>query len=718
MTNPRNGTLFLLIWLTLNVLSTTQVLADGAYFSRQSGARSGDQRVIIIKNGDQISMTFSTSYTGEGEDFAWIIPSPVPLTIEDIGETDEIGLNLFKLLDYSTAPWALFYAGKPGWGPAQRLVTVYRTLPLEHCEVSVLGTAGALPLLEWLRENGYQVDLASKKVLDSYAQENWCFVAVKLKPSENRHYENEALPPITISYRSGRLVFPLRIASVSTTQTARITLYVIAESTVSSANLRTTPLVQGRIEDLKDRVEMAHSPGSEDPGAEVQRWIGDIAAAGDLVVVWKGECQQSDTLEQMMEDPFPPGTNIYLTRLEARIEPATITEDIELILDTSPERLQVALRDLRTAKSRVAPTPGEARPPAKGRVPDLSGVTAIAAADDHTVALKVDGTVWAWGDNRHGGLGDGSTTSRSVPIPVPRLSGVVAIAARGDHTVALNADGTVWTWGSNEYGQLGDGTTMDRFTPVQVPGFSVVTAVTAGDFQTIALKRDGTVWAWGRNDGGQLGVGGSNNCLTPVQVPTLSGVTAIAAGGWHTLALKSDGTVWAWGYNGHGQLGDGSTTHRFLPVRVSRLSGIMGIAAGGSHSVALKDDGTVWAWGYNGHGQLGDGTKTNRFLPVQVKGLSCVVRIAAGDSHNVALKDDGTVCAWGSNNKGQLGDGTRTDRFLPVQVSGLSGVTAIAASSGYHWWTYYTVALTEDGTVCAWGSNGSGQLGFTGTMGW
>jgi len=715
MTKSRYGALFLLSWLTLTVLSTMQVSADGAYFNRHSDAQSGDQRVFIIKNGDQISMTFSTGYTGSGEEFAWIIPSPVPLAIEDIRETDEIGLNLFKILDYATAPWTVVDLGKPGWWPSQRLITVYRTLPLEHCEVSVLGTAGAVPLLEWLRVNGYEVGPASRKVLDSYIQENWCFVAIKMKPGENRHYENEALPPITVIYRSDRLVLPLRIASVSIAQTARIILYVIAESTVSSANLRTTPLVQGRIEDLNDRVERAQCFGSEDPGAEVEHWIGDIAAAGDLVVVWKGECQHPAVLEELMEDPFVPGTNIFLTRLEARMDPVAVTEDIELALDTPPERLHVALRDLRTSRARVAPTPAEVPPPAKGRVPDLSGVTAIAAGNDHTVALKADSTVWAWGRNRYGELGDGSMTSRSgsVPIPVPRLSGVVAIAARYFHTVVLKADGTVWTWGENKYGQLGDGTTADRFAPVQVPGLTGVTAIAAGNWQTFALKQDGTVWAWGRNWNGWLGVGGSNNCLTPLQVPALSGVTAIAAGGSHTFALKRDGTVWAWGNNYYGELGDGSATSRSTPAPVPRLSGVIGIAAGSDHSVALKDDGMVWVWGRNLYGQLGDGTKTNRFLPVQVKSLSRVTAITVGEYYCVALKDDGTVWAWGAYPAyGQPSDGTRTNSFLPVQVPGLSRVTAIAAGGSH------TVALTDDGTVWAWGSNVSGQLGFTDTTAW
>jgi alpha-tubulin suppressor-like RCC1 family protein len=339
------------------------------------------------------------------------------------------------------------------------------------------------------------------------------------------------------------------------------------------------------------------------------------------------------------------------------------------------------------------------------QVTDLSRYVAVAGGYYHTVVLKDDSTVWAWGYNNYGQLGDGTAINRNTPVQVPGLSGIKAIACGYYHTVALKDDGTVWAWGYNYYGQLGDGTTTNRNYPVQVPGLSGITAIASGYYHTIALKDDGTVWTWGYNNYGQLGDGTAINRNTPVQVPGLSGITAIAGGNYHTVALKNDGKVWAWGYNYYGQLGDGTTTKRNKPVRVSGLSGITAIACGTSHTIALKNNGTVWTWGDNAYGQLGDGTTTKRSTPAQVVNLDGIIAIAGGKIHTVALKDDGTVWAWGYNNYGQLGDGTTTEQSTPVRVSGLSGITAIAGG-GYH-----TVTLKDDGTVSTWGYNIYGQLG-------
>ena len=329
----------------------------------------------------------------------------------------------------------------------------------------------------------------------------------------------------------------------------------------------------------------------------------------------------------------------------------------------------------------------------------------IAAGESYTMALKVDGTVWTWGFNGFGGLGDGTTIKRLTPVQVTGLVGVTTIAAGQYHTVALKSDGTVWAWGYNDSGQLGDGTTTNQLTPVQVTGLAGVIAVAAGQYHTVALKGDGTVWAWGRNEYGQLGVGTTTNCLTPVPVTGLSGVTAIAAGGYHTVVLKGNGTVWAWGANQYGQLGDGTTTEQHAPVPVPSLAGVTSIVAGEGHSVALKNDGAVWTWGHNDSGQLGDGTATDRLTPAPVSGLVGVTAIAAGGGHSVILKSDRTIWAWGWNLYGQLGDGTTMNRLAPVPVTSLTEVTTIAA--GY----YHTVAQKSDGMVWTWGWNLFGQLG-------
>ncbi|RKG50096.1 kelch-like protein [Corallococcus sp. AB011P] len=328
----------------------------------------------------------------------------------------------------------------------------------------------------------------------------------------------------------------------------------------------------------------------------------------------------------------------------------------------------------------------------------------LAAGSGHTLALKQDGTVWAWGSNGQGQLGDGTGADRLTPVQVQGLTGVAAFAAGSLHSLAVKQDGTVWAWGTNN-GQLGDGTTTQRLTPVQVQGLTGVAALAAGIHHTLALKQDGTVWAWGYNGQGQLGDGTITQRLTPVQVQGLTGVAALAAGSLHSLALKQDGTVWAWGDNTQGQLGDGTTTQRRTPVQVPGLTGVAAITGGNSHSLALKQDGTVWAWGDNTQGQLGDGTTTQRLTPVQMQGLTGIAALAGGNSHSLALKQDGTVWAWGDNTYGRLGDGTTTQRLTPVQVPGLTGVATLAGGASH------SLALKQDGTVWAWGFNMYGRLG-------
>lgn len=328
----------------------------------------------------------------------------------------------------------------------------------------------------------------------------------------------------------------------------------------------------------------------------------------------------------------------------------------------------------------------------------LSDITAISGGKEHSLALKSDGTVWAWGYNGWGQLGDGTTTDRRTPVQVSGLSDIIAIAGGGSHSLALKSDGTVWAWGDNLYYQLGDGTQTDSSTPIQVKSLRGVIAISSRSEYSLALKTDGTVWAWGDNEYGQLGDGTTKNRSAPVQVSGLSDIIAIAGGGEHSLALKSDGTVWAWGHNGWGQLGDGTDTNRSTPLQVRGISGIAAISGGLWHSLALKPDGTAWAWGNNGYGQLGDGTTENKNIPVQVSELSNIIAIACGGSHSLALKLDGTVWKWGMIRVLVRGINTTTDGTTPIQVNNLSDITVISGGR------QHSLALKSDGTVWAWGT--------------
>ncbi|MBU1411776.1 hypothetical protein KKC22_09700 [Myxococcota bacterium] len=335
----------------------------------------------------------------------------------------------------------------------------------------------------------------------------------------------------------------------------------------------------------------------------------------------------------------------------------------------------------------------------------------LAPGGYHTCSIRSNDSVWCWGNNNFGSVGDGTTTHRLVPTAVSTLgSGVTALAAGELHTCALKTDGSVWCWGKNDYGQLGDNSTTHRQVPTAVSALSSgVTALAAGDLHTCAIKTDGSAWCWGRNEKGQLGDGTSTQSLVPVAVDTLvSGVVAMDAGTKHTCALKTNGSVWCWGDNFHGQVGDNTTTSRLVPTEVSGLTaGVTALTSGSEFNCAVKVDGSAWCWGRGDTNQLGTGTTSDRLVPTAVTEFgSGVSQVTAGDTFTCARKTDGSVWCWGNNTFSQIGDGTTTSQPLPTAVSGLTSDVSQVIAGRYH-----ACAVKTDGSAWCWGRNENGAIG-------
>lgn len=345
----------------------------------------------------------------------------------------------------------------------------------------------------------------------------------------------------------------------------------------------------------------------------------------------------------------------------------------------------------------------------------------IAEGGSFTVVLCADGTAQAWGANYVGQLGDNGTGDNSpVPVDVYAIDNLKTIASGTTFSLALKNDGTVWAWGENMNGGCGDGTTITRFAPVQVYGpdsisfLDEVIDIAAGNQVGIALKADGTVWSWGATihgcagDGGGLGI----SHLYPVQVVGLDGVgfledvIQIEASNYSVYALKSDGTVWAWGENVEKQLGDGTEINRLTPIQIPGLTDIENITAGTACAYAIKSDGTVWGWGANDYGKLGTGASDLTYsTPVQMVDVEGAVAAAAGQHFVMILTNEGAVFTCGNNSDGQLGDGTVENKSTAIGLVGLDGIIEIAAGGKT------AVVLDNDGNIYAWGDNMVGQIG-------
>jgi alpha-tubulin suppressor-like RCC1 family protein len=248
----------------------------------------------------------------------------------------------------------------------------------------------------------------------------------------------------------------------------------------------------------------------------------------------------------------------------------------------------------------------------------------VSCGSTHSVYRKTDGTIWTLGFGENGQLGLGSGNNGVlVPTQIGTSSDWSLITTNADsqHTVALKNNGALWAWGSNNFGQLGD-PNIDDITEVSIPnqiGTALDwSAVSLGSAWTVALKTNKTIWVWGDNSVGELGLGDTINRLTPTQLNSEINWAAIAAGGGHVIARKNNGTLWVWGGNSAGALGLGNTVDRNIPTVLGTASDWSLITAGTQHTIARKNTGTIWAWGGNGYGQLGVGDVNNRLTPTQI----------------------------------------------------------------------------------------------------
>src|SRR5690606_25445928 len=338
----------------------------------------------------------------------------------------------------------------------------------------------------------------------------------------------------------------------------------------------------------------------------------------------------------------------------------------------------------------------------------------VFAGKYHFIAVSQDSTLWAWGKNDHGYIGDGTTTEKHTPVQISTETGWEHISAGRLHNVAIKSDGTLWAWGNNFDGQTGNGTSNNNVLyPMQIGIDTDWKEASAGDHGSVAVKTDGTLWTWGKNTHGYLGNGMAENYqnLVPTQVGTETDWKSVSGKDRHCLAIKNDGSLWAWGRNFYGQLGIGTSgngTDSYTPVQVGTATDWKRVEGISEFSYALKENNTLWAW--SSAGRLGITTTQ----PIQVgthNDWKTVSVFSDGSGSAVLLtKENGTLWAWGSDYLQRLGNGTQQEDYQsPTQIG--TETDWVSASIGY----YQSNAIKADGTFWAWGAtqlvgNGSGNI--------
>lgn len=359
------------------------------------------------------------------------------------------------------------------------------------------------------------------------------------------------------------------------------------------------------------------------------------------------------------------------------------------------------------------------------------GNVSLDGGGQHTCASTSNGSVYCWGQNSSGQLGIGSSTSSNLPIQVKDIGGsgtisnIKLISAGTSHTCGVKNDGSVWCWGLNTSGQLGNGNTTMQSFPVQVKGvgntgvLTNIAKVAAGESHSCAIDNNGYVYCWGYGNFGALGNNSPFNSSYPVRVIDSSGtgflsnIIDISTSDRYSCAVKNDGTGWCWGLGNWGQIGNGTQTEsNLIPKPVSTVTNFKQINAGiHGHSCGVTTDKKIYCWGWGDYGSLGNGSNTAyQTTPVQVTGITDAQEVSAGYYHSCAVRSNGTIACWGGGDDGQLGNGTNTHTVNTfVLVSNISNGSKITNGANH------SCALKSDGSVVCWGNGASGRLGNNGT---
>jgi len=346
--------------------------------------------------------------------------------------------------------------------------------------------------------------------------------------------------------------------------------------------------------------------------------------------------------------------------------------------------------------------------------------TRLSCGGEFSLGIRADGSLWAWGYNGNGQLGNSDTNVVVAPLPLRIKSdnSWKDVSAGGFHSLGIKKNGTIWSWGSGGNGQVGNGmANYVNATPAQIGSDTDWAGISAGTTTSYALKKSGILYAWGDNTYGQLGDSDTVNALAPVLVHTARRFKQVSAGGVSAAALGVDGTLWTWGYGGDGQLGNNDTLNVPVPRQVGADTDWVYLSSGLEFSIAQKRNGTIWSWGVNNSGQCGQGdTITPVAVPTQVGKSNNWKTVACGSVFAFGIQKNGSLYGWGDNYFGELGINSTTQQLAPVRVGTDSTWTFVAgpvgALLGPYLYGYHSLGIKKDYTgFCATGWNNTSQLG-------